>query len=109
MGLGPFTMHVGDKQPSLAATLKPLAATPVGATCVLKLWNEEGGALKVNAACTITSTSDVTQMPVRYDWQTADTNTAGSYRGLFVVTYADGTVQTFPSVGVFYVKIAPVG
>jgi uncharacterized protein YfaS (alpha-2-macroglobulin family) len=36
---------------------------------------------------------------VRYSWGTDDTDEAGRYRAEFEVTYADGSVETFPNDG----------
>ncbi len=105
--MGQFTIKVGDRVPSLAAELLPIAddVSLVGATCVLNMRNEGGGELKVSAACTLTSTDDATT--VQYDWLLADTDTAGRYLAEFVVTFADGREETFPSKGGFYVEVTP--
>ena len=45
-----------------------------------------------------TATVESTSPPIlRYDWIGGDTDTAGNYEGEFVVTYADGTRETFPN------------
>lgn len=42
---------------------------------------------------------------VEYEWAEGDTDAPGSYEAEFEVTYADGTVETFPSEGYIPVEI----
>lgn len=42
---------------------------------------------------------------VSYDWQSGDTSDLGSYKAEFVVTYGDGSVQSFPRNGMYDVKV----
>jgi uncharacterized protein YfaS (alpha-2-macroglobulin family) len=55
-----------------------------------------GGAIKVDAAMTIVDQNNGT---VRYDWNTGDTDTVGTYEVEFEVTYSDGAIETFPNKG----------
>jgi len=42
---------------------------------------------------------------VSYQWQSGDTDTLGSYKAEFVVTYSDGTTQSFPTRGMYDVEV----
>lgn len=64
-----------------------------GATSVEFHMAPKGGAIKVNAAAEVT---DAPAGAVRYLWQPGDTDTAGAYLIDCEVTWADGSVQTFP-------------
>jgi hypothetical protein len=101
-----FTIKVGDRLPSLAAKLLPLpSATLVGASCVLHMRPEAGGALKVAAGvCTIVDAATGT---ISYDWAALDTDTAGRYLAELVVTFSDGRQETYPGRGGFVVEVAP--
>jgi hypothetical protein len=60
------------------------------------------GTLKIDAAMVI-ETAD--EGRVRYDWQAADTDTAGRYYGEIQVTFSGGAVETFPNKSFFEVLI----
>ena len=63
-------------------------------TIVFNMW-DENKTLKVNrASVTIVS---ATQGRVKYSFDPADTDTAGTYQGEFEVTFSDSTVTTFPN------------
>lgn len=53
-------------------------------------------------ACAIT---DAANGWVQYDWQAGDTDQQGTHRAEFIVTYADGGVQTVPANGGMIVEI----
>jgi hypothetical protein len=42
---------------------------------------------------------------VSYQWQSGDTDTLGSYKGEFVVTYDNGTIQSFPRNGMYDIEV----
>ena len=62
------------------------------------------GTLVVNDS---THTSLVTAASgiVKYQWQAADTATAGDYTAEFQITFSDGRILTFPNTGNFNVHI----
>lgn len=49
---------------------------------------------KVSSSATIVNAATGT---VRYQWQGADTDTAGEYRAEWQVTFSSGRVQTYPN------------
>ncbi len=53
---------------------------------------------------TVVTAQDTPQ--VRYDWEAADTATAGFFEAEFEVTYADGSIETFPNYGYIGVAIS---
>lgn len=96
----------GDTVPSLVATLK---ATPAGkrrpepvdltlATTVTFLMAQVGGEKRVSGECTVaTPQADLDLMgQVVYEWQSGDTDVAGTYYAEFEVEWPGG-FQTFPS------------
>ncbi len=97
-----FQLKEGDTSPSLSYALSPTSIDLTGASVVFNMMDRRG-TVKVNrAAATITTATGTPT--VQYDWQAADTDTAGVYRGEFEVTYADTTVETFPN-GLAYIPV----
>jgi len=93
-----FSIKQNDTSPSLQATLKDASQTAVditGATVMFHMKSVDG-TLKVSEEMTITNASGGV---VRYDWQSGDTDTVGTYYVEFQVTYSDLSVETFPNNG----------
>ncbi|HEU5032683.1 MAG TPA: BppU family phage baseplate upper protein [Spirillospora sp.] len=93
----------GDTAPALSATLyaDDAGATPLdltGATVklIMATTASEPGNPKVNAACQLV---DAAAGQVSYSWLPTDVDTAAKYQAEFEVTWADGTIQTFPRDG----------
>lgn len=102
-----FYIKRNDTSPSLLGTLEDGAGAAVnvnGATVRFHLRSFGAQAIKVDAAAVVVS--GLTGV-VRYDWQPGDTDTIGSYQAEFEVTYADGTIETFPNDG--YTRVEIVG
>lgn len=94
-----FHIKVGDTAPALEAICKDAdgdAVSVAGATVRFHMRLLGGASTKVNALATIV---DGPAGQVKYQWQTADTDTAGNYRGEFQVTFSNGTIETFPNRG----------
>lgn len=99
-----FELRAGDVLPPMGVTLTPLASTLAGATVRFKMAPEDTGVAgpTIDAAAAVT---DPDAGAVRYDWVSGQTDVRGTYRARFVVTYGDGSVETFPSSGCIFVRI----
>lgn len=94
-----FSVKQGDTAPLLIVGLEHDSDVPIdltGATVEFHMKNRDSGVVKVDAAATVHSIEDV---EVRYDWTAADTDTVGWFEFEFEVTFADGSVETFPNTG----------
>lgn len=100
-----FHLKVGDTKEPINATCLDSAGAIVdltGATVVFRMAQFGSGARKVNATATIVSAAAGT---VRYQWLTADVNTAGEYEGEFRVTFSGGAIQSFPNASTISILI----
>lgn len=98
-----FHLKEGDTSPSLLYALTPTDVVLTGATVVFSMMNRRG-TVKVSRAAAVITTATGTPT-IRYDWDAADTDTQGVYRGEFEVTYADGSIETFPNQGFITIQI----
>lgn len=102
-GFEMFYIKQNDTSPAFLYQTIP-AVDLSGAAVVFTMRLRGGNASKINrAACSIVSPA--TAGAVRYDWQIGDTDVDGDYDAEFEVTYADGSVETFPNGGHISVKI----
>ena len=102
-----FSMSVDDTSPAIQVTCQDSSGTAVsvaGASEVrFKMQTQDKVTDKVNNTAN-TSIVDGAAGIVKYDWQTGDTDTAGVYLAKFIITYSDGTIETFPNAG-RYIKV----
>ena len=93
-----FYIKQNDTSPSILAELKDANNTPVNLTAATaKIFVKSvDGTLKIDESVDIIND---TLGVVRYDWQTGDTDTVGTYSVEFQVTYTDGAIETFPNTG----------
>lgn len=101
-----FTIKQSDTSPSLQATLKDAAGTAINLNgCTVKFHMKSlAGAVVINETMTIVNASGGV---VKYDWQPADTDEAGTFYAEFQVTYSDLSVETFPNTGNIVIMIIP--
>ena len=100
-----FYIKRNDTSPSMLATLQDAddnAISVNGATVRFHLRAIGATAITVDSAAVIVSPLEGI---VRYDWDAADTDVAGSYQAEFEVTYNDGSIETFPNDGYIRVNI----
>jgi hypothetical protein len=92
-----FTIKQGDTQPPLIRDLKNADGSAIdltGATVVFTM--KRRSTVKINEqACSILSPES--DGSVQYDWQTADTDTAGVYQSEFECTLPGGEIITVPN------------
>ena len=92
-----FYVKQNDTSPSMLATLQDAGGDVINLTSAdvrFHMRKISSGAVVVdNAASVVTADQGL----VRYDWQSDDTASIGSYLAEFEVTYGDGTVETFPN------------
>lgn len=94
-----FSIKQNDTAPALIVAVEHDSDVPIdltNATVEFHMRNVDTGEVKVDSAGTV---HDVAQQQVRYDWIAGDTATPGTYEMEFEVTFADGTVETFPNDG----------
>ncbi|MFQ5524258.1 MAG: BppU family phage baseplate upper protein [Acidimicrobiia bacterium] len=100
------TLKQDDTSPALDYTILDDSNQVVdltGATVVFYMQDEDGVTVVNGASATIT---DAANGKVEYQWQAADTDTAGIFKGEFVVTFPDGTIRTFPDPGWIMIVIS---
>lgn len=98
-----FEIVSGDVLPVLVVDITDAngAVDLTGASANLVLRNSDATAVYLNAACAVSGNT------ATYTWQPGDTDVAGDYVAEIVVTFADTTVQSFPTEGYFPVTIVP--
>lgn len=94
-----FYLKSGDTAPVLEATLEDGSGNPIdltGASVQFNLRQARAGDLLIDNGMTI---ADASNGLVRYSWADGETDVNGRYRAEFIVTYGDGSIETFPNSG----------
>lgn len=101
-----FTIKQNDTSPALQATLQDYAGTAINLVGATVRFHMKGldGSVVVDAPMTVVSGVNGI---VRYNWQAADTDTAGTYSAEFEVTYLDLSIETFPNTDNIAIVITP--
>lgn len=90
------TLKRNDTAPFFTATCTDSAgdAVDISNSTVRFHMRDTSGAIKVDAAAEIVSGPAGT---VKYEWTADDTDQAGFFQAEVEVTFADGTIRTFPT------------
>jgi hypothetical protein len=98
-----FTIKQNDRRPALRVQLKNADGTPLNlATATgVSFSMKQQGSIKIDKALATVTTA--TLGLVSYNWQANDTDTLGTYKGEFEITWSSGITQTMPSDD--YIKI----
>ena len=104
-----YTVKRGDTAPVVADTLLDSSGNAVNLTGStvkfhMSTWDLQTVVINGNATGPNGGSPDNTGQ-VQYQWQSADTTTAGVYRGEWQVTFAGGGVETWPDAGYAVVSI----
>ena len=92
-----YTIKRHDLYPPVQAVLEQAGGVPINlqrATQVRFLLLDSEGNLKVDAPVNVV---DAPRGVVLYEWQEGDTDTAGTYRAEFEITFDDGRILTVPN------------
>ena len=98
-----FEMKSGDRKRALKYKTSDHAAGSarfLGASVQFRMM-DPSGAVVVSAAGVVLDDDGI----LGYAWGAGETDTVGSYRGEFVVTFSDGLEDTYPSFGFIPVRI----
>jgi hypothetical protein len=96
--IAPFQIKRGDLEPPFKVEIIGVDLTG----CTVQFVMSNTLTPKVNHAATIT---DAPNGIVSYSWIAGDTDTVGSYKAEWVITYPNGHKRTVPSGGYDYVDI----
>jgi hypothetical protein len=104
-----FEIKRGDTAPAFEKSLNDELGQPVNLDGLTELdfhMRDENYETVVDDDTTgNVSVENVVSGDVSYQWQSGDTDTLGSYKAEFVVTYDDGTIQSFPRNGMYDIEV----
>ena len=104
-----FTIKRGDTAPAFEKSLKTGGGEPVnldGFTEIdFHMRDDDYNTVIDDDTSGAVSVVIATSGDVLYQWQSGDTETLGSYKAEFVVTFGDGTKQSFPRRGMYDIEV----
>ena len=97
-----FEMKPGDRKRAIKIKTSDYAAGAkfAGASVNFRM-KDASGAVVVDGAGSVLDDNGI----LGYAWGAGETDTVGTYRGEFVVTFSDGLEDTYPSFGFINVRI----
>jgi hypothetical protein len=97
-----FEMKPGDRKRAIKFKTSDYKAGGkfAGATVNFRMKDASGGVV-VDGVGSVLDNNGI----IGYAWGAGETDTVGSYRGEFVVTFSDGLEDTYPSFGFIPVRI----
>lgn len=108
-----FVIARGDRREALRAVLQDSLGQPVnlvGCTVRFRMREYDDATRTVDAPAVVEDDgTEANRGRVRYDWQPGETDDPGVYYAVFVVTYPDGSQQTFPNARALVVTITDPG
>jgi len=102
-----FYIKQNDRRPKLQVQLQNSDGTPLDLTSSANTkftMKKQGAATKLDNQ--VAAVTDAANGLVEYEWQAGDTDTLGTYRGEFTVTWTTGVTQTFPEDD--YIKVVVI-
>ena len=89
-----FRIKQNDTSPALVYQTNPVVNF-TGASVVFNMRLSPDGAVKCSRKTA--AVEDAAGGSLSYEWEAADTDTAGRYQAEFEVTFGDGSIETFPN------------
>jgi hypothetical protein len=103
-----FKIKQNDTTPALEGVLRDGFRRPInitGATVVLNMRLQPGGAVKVNGGA-MGAVGSAVNGRAKYSWTASDTDTAGIYEAEIQITFSNGKIRTVPPKGYFIVDVS---
>lgn len=94
-----FYIKQNDTSPFLLATLKDGNGNLIDLTAASVRFHMRAVGASTAAVDAAAVVVDEDQGSVKYEWQAANTATAGTFEAEFEVTYSGGAIETFPNDG----------
>jgi hypothetical protein len=107
VSMSTFYLKLGDTSPALRYAITPKSVDLTGASVQFQMRprRPRGAAAVIDAAAVVVIATGTPT--VEYgEWQAANITSPGLYQAEFRVTYADGSVETFPNDEFIMVKIS---
>lgn len=92
-----FTIKQDDTRPAIQAIISAAATDTISS--VTFTMSDKTGTAKVSAGSgdIVNQASSTAQAQVKYQWQTGDTDTAGTFYGEFKCVFSDSRIETYPN------------